>query len=463
MLTYVLSRRGSLPAYDYLYRCIRRDILAGRLKTGEKLPSKRALAGELGVCVATVENAYAQLAAEGYIRTKERSGYFVLPVMEQRNAPAGQPRQGEGEPCERAWLLDFKANHVEQGKFPFTVWARLMRQVLSEEDKELLRPCPPGGVYALRTALADYLYRARGLSVLPEQIVVGAGTEYLYTLMVQLLGREKIYGVEDPGYDKVARIYRANGAQVRYLGVDGGGMVCAEAEESGAEVLHLSPGHHFPTGVVMPVGRRQELLRWAEEDGGRAIIEDDYDSEFRLSGRPIPTLQGLDHTGRVLYVNTFSKTLSPAFRISYMVLPPALAERYRDKLGFYACTVSSLEQYTLARFISGGYFERHISRMKTFYRAKRDAVAAAIEESPLGGRSQILAADAGLHFLLELDTDLEDEELERRAADAGVRLSCLSSYVNGNHPVQTHRVVVNYSGLDPEKLPEGLDRLAALM
>jgi GntR family transcriptional regulator/MocR family aminotransferase len=461
MLTYLLDRRGDRPAYEYLSQCIREDILAGRLRPEEKLPSKRTLARRLGVSVTTVQNAYAQLIAEGYLRPEERRGYFINPVSA---APTPDPPPPEPEPPEEAprppVFLDLRSGGVEGSRFPFTLWAKLIRQALAEEGEALLKPVPFNGVPALGKAIADYLYRARGISVRPEQVVLGAGTEYLYHLLVQLLGRDKVYGVEDPGYAKIARVYRACGVAVEELPLDRQGLDPEALEQSRVQVLHLSPSHHYPTGLVTPVGRRQALLDWAGRGEERYIIEDDYDSEFRFVGRPIPTLQSIDTTRRVIYANTFSRTIAPSLRVGYLVLPLPLLERFRRELGFYACTVPSLEQYTLARFLSDGGFERHIGRMRTFYRAKRDRVIAAIRQSSLGPRCAIREADAGLHFLLELDTSRPDQEVEALAEAAGVRLSFLSDYTRRPERVRPHCLVVNYAGLDLERLPQALELLA---
>ena len=213
----------------------------------------------------------------------------------------------------------------------------------------------------------------------------------------------------------------------------------------------------------MPVSRRYELLGWAAKSDHHYIIEDDYDSEFRFTGRPLPTLQSIDAGGRVIYTNTFSKSLAPSIRISYMVLPGALMERFRRELSFYACTVTSFEQYTLARFLSEGHFERHINRMKKYYRTERDAVIGAIGRSPLAGRAEILEQDAGLHFLLRVRTQKSDAALSEEAAAAGIRLSFLSEYLNAPAPAETHEIVVNYSGVDAGRLAEAFDRLAAIL
>lgn len=462
MLTYDLEHRGGLPLYDYLYRCIKEDILAGRLTPGQKLPSKRSLARHLEVGVVTVENAYAQLAAEGYLYSREKQGYFVSDLEIQRPQPVPEHREEQPEP-KQEWLLDLKDSGAETGGFPFSVWAKLMRQVLSQRGKELLRFVPHNGAPELRRAISNYLYRFRGISTQPEQIVVGAGTEYLYNLIVQLLGRDKIYGMEDPGYLKAGRIYALNGARCVSVPIDHLGAPVEAVEKSGAQVLHLSPSHQFPTGAVTPIARRQALLRWAGRGTERYIIEDDYDSEFRFTGRPIPPLQSIDQEGRVIYINTFSRTLSPSLRISYMVLPPDLLRLYQQRLGFYSCTVPAMEQYTLARFLDEGYFEQHLNRARLLYRTRRDQVIAALEESPLGDRIQITGEKAGLHFLAKLDTGLADRELTQRAERREIRLSFLSDFCSAPLPQWDHTLVVNYPGIVLERLPQALERLAELL
>ena len=350
---------------------------------------------------------------------------------------------------------------MAQEDFPFTVWARLMRQTILEQDTALLRPAPPSGAAVLREAIAQYLRQFRGMAVSPEEIIVGAGTEVLYNLLVQLLGRDKCYAVEEPGYGKIARIYGVNQVALEYIGVDEKGLDIAALRRTEADVVHISPSHHYPTGIVMPIGRRHELLRWAAQKPGRYILEDDYDSEFRFVGRPIPTLYSADENRRVIYINTFSKTIAPSIRISYMVLPPELLERFRARLGFYACTVSAFEQYTLANFMARGHYEQHLNRMRKRYHQKRDAVIETIEKSGLGAR--ITEQDAGLHFLMTLPTALSDARLREQAAARGLHLPLLSDYYRVPETAPSHVLVVNYSGMDLQKLPEALLRLRAAM
>ena len=461
MLTYNFEKNGGTSLYEQLYQNIKRDILAGKLAPDEKLPSKRMLAEHLKLSVVTVKNAYEQLIAEGYLYSREKRGYYVTPIEKPLTAVV-QPMAAE-TPQETDWFLDFATNSTAAEYFPFTIWAKLMRRTILEQDTGLLRSIPTTGATELRQAIADYLRQERGMIVTSEQIIVGAGTEWMYHLLVQLLGREKCYAVEEPGYSKIARIYENNGVDLQYIGLDDSGLSAKELAKSGADVVHISPSHHYPTGIVMPISRRQELLRWAAEKPGRYILEDEYDSEFRFTGHPIPTMYAEDKNQCVIYLNTFSKTIAPSIRISYMILPVSLLEEYRGRLGFYACTVSGFEQYTLAQFLTQGSYEQHLNRMRKRYRQKRDAVIVCIETGALKGRATIMERGAGLHFLVQLKTEMPDGELREKAAQQGLRLALLSDYYENRKKAPAHVWVVNYSGLALERLPEALERLAKIL
>ena len=458
MLTYELKKSPGVPLYEALYRCIREDILSGKLAAGEKLPSKRALAAHLEVSKVTVEGAYSQLLAEGYLRSEEKIGFFVEATPHLRRnvhtpAPAAEPAP--------QWDLDLTANAPATG-FPFSVWMKLQRQVMLDYGDKLLSHLPPQGYPELRHAIAEHLLQFRGMRVDLENILIGAGTDFLYNLLIQLLGRDKRYAVEDPGYHKIRQIYAAGGVECVNVPLDDQGV---RPEALGdAQVLHCSPSHHFPTGIVTPASRRRQLLQWAESGEERYIIEDDYDSEFRFHAHPVPALIAMDRVGRVIYMNTFSKTLAPSIRISYMILPHALMERFRQTLGFYSCTVPSFEQYTLARFLSGGWFEKHINRMRKFYRTRRNRVIDILNASPFAERITIFEQDAGLHFLLRVDSDRSDRELVELCAKAGIRVRCLGDYYEGDVPAWAEKcLVINYSGLEEDTLAPALERLKKLL
>ena len=455
MLTYELKKAPGVPLYEALYRCIRQDILDGKLKPGEKLPSKRALAQHLELGKITVEAAYAQLLSEGYICSREKVGFFVETV--ERPAPVSpQPPRVKAAGAPSVPALDLTANGT--GHFPFTVWSRLQREVILDYDRQLLLPLPNQGIPELRSAIAGHLAAFRGMTIDPENILIGAGTDFLYNLLIQLLGRDKTYAVEEPGYGKIRQIYAASGVGCISVPMDAQG-VCPGALQD-AQVLHISPSHHFPTGLVTPLSRRQELLAWAGNTNW--IIEDDYDSEFRFTGHPLPALQSMAPE-RVIYINSFSKSLAPSIRISYAVLPEALMEQFRSRLGFYGCTVPSFEQYTLARFLSGGHFEKHINRMRRFYQKRRNLVIQALSHCAVADKLTIMEQDAGLHFLLKVNTAWSDVRLTGWLMEQGIRIQALSSFYHDSHPGDLHCLVVNYSGLEDKQLESALQRLEQAM
>ena len=460
MLTYDLDRRGTIPRYDYLCRCIRDDILCGRLTAGSRLPSRRSLAEHLKVSAVTVESAYAQLAAEGYIVSREKSGYFVSQLEPALRPPSPPPIRTDAPPPGQPWMMDLRGGGGSTELFPFSVWAKLMRQVLSQRGPDLLRPVPHSGVPELREAIAGTLYRLRGLSVSPEQIVVGSGSEYLYNLIVQLLGRELVYGVEDPGYPKPARIYALNGARCISLPVDGQGISPQTLAASPAQVVHLSPSHQFPTGAVTPAGRRQALLRWAAQGGDRYLIEDDYDSEFRLDGRPLPAMQSLGPQ-QVIYIGTFSRGIAPAVRIGYLVLPPALLSAFFSRFGFYSCTVGRIEQQTLCRFLETGQYARHQARLRAAYRRKRDAVCAALLEALAPFSPRIENAHTGLHFVLRLACPCTGKALAGAMRRHGVLACPLSAYFHtGRCSEAGPALVLGFGGLAQQDIRPAAQAMA---
>lgn len=455
MLTYNMDNRQELPLYDYLYRCIKNDILSGRIGIGEKLPSKRSLAKHLDISVVTVENAYAQLLLEGYITSCEKKGYFVNDTGCAPQASCLIRPQAEAE-FEYSYFADLKSNRIRRNRFPFSTWAKLLRDTLSERPEQLLKTVPYNGVYELRLALAEFLHEFRGMQVIPSQIVICSGTDSMYGRLFCLLD-DATWAVENIGSQKITGLYDMYHAKWKSVPRDEYGVDMKSLYESGCNVVHVSPAQHFPIGTVMPVKRRTELLEWADREGCY-IIEDDYDSEFWYQGKPAPTLYSLDGNGRVIYFNTFSKTLIPSLRISYMVLPYELAKRYGEGLSFYSGTVPSMEQYALARFISEGYFERHINHMRNYFKSQRSSLFEAVKESPLGGISHIYENSSGTYFLLELDADITDEELVKKIREKDINVACTSEYMAQPHG-DTHTLVVNYCGVYAERIRETVQRI----
>ena len=468
MFTYDMSKAGANSLYHYLYQCIKKDIVSGNILAEEQLPSKRNLAQNLGVSVVTVENAYAQLLTEGFIYSLPKKGFFVADInaadsskLQQRKTRGKRRRLIENfEESERVnpkYIADFVSNGADIEAFPFTTWAKITREVLCERQRDLLKVSQGAGTLELRSAIARMLREFRNIQVRPEQIVVGAGTDYLYGLLVQLLGFDKCYAVEDPGWAKISKIYGQYGVKVCHIPIQEGGLTDA-VKKSDADVVHISPSHHFPTGMVMPIGERYRLLSWAAESPKRYIVEDDYDSEMRMTGKPIPALQNIDVTEKVVYLNTFSKTMTSAIRIAYMVLPPHLAEKFHNELSFYSCTVSNLDQYVMAKFLNQGYYETHINRMRNLYRAKRDALLSAIRKSRLSDVATIFEEDAGLHFVLQVQTKLSDAEFCKRARMNGVNIKALSEYYFEAEP-SVHKFVINYSSVEKRNVQKAVQAL----
>ena len=461
MITYTFTNTGSDSLYEYLYKCIKNDILQGTIKAGEKLPSKRTFAKNLGISVITVENAYEQLIAEGYIYSIPKKGFYVTDLKKEVETEKKTVTR-EMVPItggESGYFADFTSNQTQSELFPFTVWTRMIREVLGENQIQLMTNPPCGGIYPLREAIAKFLKEFRDMTVLPEQIIIGAGTEYLYGLLIQLLGREKVYAVENPGYRKIAKIYRSWKVACEYIDMDEEGVRIEELQRKQVDILHISPSHHYPTGIVMPVSRRYELLGWASKSSRHYIIEDDYDSELRLGGQPIPTMQSIDVSDRVIYMNTFTKTLASTVRISYMILPPPLLEQFYERLSFYSCSVSNFEQYTLGKFIEEGFFEKHINRLRNHYHKKRDALLTAIRNSRLGDCVCISGEEAGVHFLMEIQTEKEEEEFLAAAQARGIRLSPLSAHYHNQETERRNVYVMNYSSVETDNAQEIVRRL----
>ena len=465
MLTYDFSNSKG-PIYKQLYNFIKRDIISGILNPNSKLPSKRMLAANLGVSTISIENAYDQLISEGYIYTIPKKGYFVseLPQIKQdfsiKNSKKTEIKIPE---IDNDIVFDFSSNRIESSNFPFSVWAKTMRSVISENEKELMQVSPCGGIESLRTAIAGHLHSFRGINVDPDRIIVGAGTEYLYGILIKLLGDKKNYCIENPGYYKIKSIYEINNVKPKYAGLDSNGMIVSELKKVKADIAHISPTHHFPTGISMPVTRRYEILSWANEKDGRYIIEDEYDSEFRLNGKPIPPMMSLDTNEKVIYMNTFSKSLSSTIRISYMILPAHLANEFYEKLSFYSCPVSTFEQYTLAEFISQGFFEKHINRMRLHYGRTRSQVIEIINNYFTEKQCRILENDSGLHFILELNTKLSDSKVKELLLKEKIKISSVTDHYMTEQPDNKHQFILNYSNMNIQKLKSALKTFSLII
>lgn len=455
MLTYDMTKRKKIPAYQYLYHCIKDDILAGNIVPNEKLPSKRTLASHLGISVVTVMSAYELLVSEGYLYTKPKSGYYVVPIKAQQKSNNSDVSNLDFD--EFVPEFDFSGSKTDSDDFPFSVWSKLMRKTLLDYESELLNPIPYNGAKILRQSLCQYLFHHSGMKVYPEQIIIGAGSEYLYSVIIRLVGSEKIYALENPAYNRISQIYNMNNVKTDFIDIDNKGLSYEKLKNSNANVVHISPSHQYPTGIVMPVDRRNEILNWADENNGY-IIEDDYDSEFRGS-KPIETMFSSDKNERVLYLNTFSKTIAPSMRIGYLVLPLHLLKKYREELNFLSCTVPSFEQYTLANFISDGYFERHISRMKKKYTVRKKEIEEIFRNSEIKEKISIVENVSGFHFLMKIDTEKSDEKIISELKKSNISAKFLSQYCHNTNKNCQHYMIVNYSGMEKESLKKSISVL----
>ncbi len=513
------------PMYMQLYRYFRGEIQTGKMRSGEQLLSVRALANELKVSRTTIELAYQQLLAEGYVESRARSGYFVADidawdaadgvqrsvqafadhasgsseklviepgnqkklagkrngqdglqpdVRDRSRASAGvqsevtadkldhkQVRQGgpvRDEQEKPTILYDLHPTSVDRQSFPYSLWRKLSNQVQVSAQKDLLDYGDPQGEWGLRAALAKYLNRSRGVHTSPEQIVIGAGTQTLVQLFCQIIGlRQQPIAMEDPGYQDVRFVFSRLGFPVIPIPLEEDGLSLRELADSQAKVVYITPSHQYPLGMVMPYAKRIKLLQWAEETGG-LIIEDDYDGEFRYQSKPIPSLQGLDTRGNVVYIGTFSKSLMPTIRASYMVLPAHLAEIYQAKFRSLDQTVSRIHQRTLQAFMDSGEWARHLRKMRTIYQKKHDTFLQMIHAT-MQNHVNIKGQGAGLHIVLEVQSDLSAEELAEKAEAVGVKVYSTENKWLRDTSDMPPLLLLGFGGLSVEELGEAVRRL----
>lgn len=469
-----LNVQGDRPLYEQIYQYIKDEIRKGNIRPEKQLPSSRELAKSLKVSRSTTQLAYEQLVSEGYLEAVPRKGYFAAsldgifpPVARSDAARTDQEKElsagvkqenARGQLFHEKFEVDFSPRGIDLEGFPYATWRKISRAVLKEEDRDLFLKGEPQGDLILREAIRDYLHAARGVNCDVSQIVIGAGNEYLLMLLSQLIGKDAVIAMENPTYRQAYRVLSGVGHRVLPVEIDKNGFCVKELAGQDVQAAYVMPSHQFPTGIVMPVRRRQELLSWAEEQPRRYLIEDDYDSEFRYKGKPIPALQGMDQNGRVIYMGTFSKAIAPAIRVGYMVLPETLLSVYLEKGRFYSSTVSRVDQRILASFIAGGYFERHLNRMREIYKGKHDVLLG--ELKPLEKRFEITGEFAGLHVLLK-DREKEPErQLLEKAAEKKVRVYGLSGfYMEEAQAKETSTIVLGYAGLTEEEIRKGVNFL----
>ncbi|MFC0417527.1 PLP-dependent aminotransferase family protein [Cytobacillus solani] len=455
-ITPKLDNQSEKPLYVQLYDYIKQEIKMGNLTPDIKLPSKRRLAAHLSLSQNTIEAAYEQLIAEGYLLSIPRKGYYVCELDQNLADSNGQQSANfikEKPYQDPKFLYDFTQIGVDARSFPFGVFRKLTNDILRSENDRLLKLGHPQGDYDFRKAIAKYLYESRGVCCSPSQMIIGAGTQYLIRLLFQLL-QEGIFAVEDPGYHR-RHVAFEKWERVKMIPLDQEGMMVSRLEESGANIAFVTPSHQFPCGMIMPISRRMQLLHWANMGEGRYIIEDDYDSEFRYSGKPIPALQGLDTNEKVVYMGTFSKALLPSLRVSYMVLPKPLIEIYQNEYFFYAQTVSRMDQDLLRRFLEEGHWEKQISKMRVIYHKKRDILVTEIMKQ-FPDSAEIIGQDSGLHVLVRVNNGMTEQELIDQAGRFHSKVYPLFAY--GSHDNKT--VLLGYASLSEAEIHDAVKMLA---
>ncbi|MBD5395087.1 MAG: PLP-dependent aminotransferase family protein [Lachnospiraceae bacterium] len=464
--------------YQQIYEYIRNEIRTGKLQRNEKLPSTRSLAEYLQVARNTVDSAYGQLLAEGYIIARPCKGYFVCGTDDLLNLswteegyretkPGGSGKKEErdnrvmdhGIKCPEI-KYDFSPHAISMKSFPFSTWKRITREILVDANTEMFALGDPRGDQELRTTISRYLHSARGVNCEPDQVIIGAGNDFLLMLLEKILGRHVPIAMENPTYRRAYQVFRSFAYEIKTIPMDQSGIRVKELERSGARVAYVMPSHQYPTGIVMPIGRRLELLKWAEKEEDRFLIEDDYDSEFRYKGKPIPSLQASDRSGKVIYIGTFSKSIAPAIRVGYMVLPVTLLEKYKENCGFYASTVSRIDQRILNEFIKDGYFERYLNKMRKTYREKHDFLMDQLKD--FTKEFSVSGENAGLHVLLTSKRKVPEKALLEAAAKEGIRLYGLSDALVGAPETAEedgHTILLGYGALSREEIREGMERL----
>ena len=462
-LTISLDPHRKTPLYEQIYGFIREEIRGGRIRAGERLPSARALSGYLSVSRSTVDLAYEQLVSEGYLESVPCKGYFVCEIEGLYRLDEKKEETKEDDAAEQMpFRYDFAVTGTAPGGFPQNSWKKISKEVLLDADDSLFQLGDAKGEHGLREAIRDYLHHARGVNCRTEQIIVGAGNDYLLMLLRYVFEETITAAFENPTYPRAWKIFQLFAGEVVTVSSDASGICIEELEKSGAQVVYVMPSHQYPTGRMMPIGRRTELLNWAAREKERYIIEDDYDSEFRYRGKPVPSLQASDAAGKVIYMGTFSKSIAPAIRVGYMVLPEALLERYRQKCACFSCTVSRVDQAVLEQFLDSGAFERHLNRMRKSYSRKHEALLDGLK--PFFRQFDLSGENAGLHLLLTDRVGRSEKELVDAARRQGVKVYGLSSALVGAavpEAVCRATVLIGFGGLTEDEIRDGLERLAA--
>ncbi|MDD4987458.1 MAG: PLP-dependent aminotransferase family protein [Candidatus Izemoplasmatales bacterium] len=461
MFTFYFDETSRINRYVQLTRHIRQLIMGDELKSGMQLPSRRQLAEHLRISVTTVDLAYQQLVAEGFVVSKPRSGFFVRDLIRLTSPNFPDKEINHSTLKEQtSYKHDFKTNLVDPNYFPYMRLAKLEKETILDDIREKINEQDLFGYDPLRNEIASYLRRYRGIQADPAQILIGTGSETMVTLVRGIFGSDAVVALENPGVPRIQKLYEAYGIRTCPISIDSEGIHPDELVKNNCTLCHVTPSHQFPTGIVMPITRRLALLEWVNKSSSRFLIEDDYDSEFRFGGNPIPALSSLDREGRVIYMNSFTKSMAPTLRINFLVLPPILVQRYRQVFLGFSSPVSLIAQVSLARFMKQGWFESHLNRMKQLYRQKRDRLIASLKTGLISDRIRIVGEDAGLHFLMEINADLHEKDVINAAQEAGIRIDGLSETALVPLQEKACTLVLGYSGLtDVEQAADALKQV----
>lgn len=460
-LTINLKTKSEKPLYEQIYEYIKEDIQNERMLCGERLPSTRALSKHLEVSRSTVELAYEQLLSEGYIESEPCRGFFVAQLEGLYHfTKENTVSDSDTEPVQKKCRYDFSPRGIDLESFPYHIWRKLSKEVLLDHRSMLFHSGDSKGEQGLRSAIRTYLHQARGVNCSENQIIVGAGNEYLLMLFGMMIGKSSKIAFENPTYKQAYRLFQNLGFEVTTVDMDKYGMEVERLRGSEADLAYVMPSHQYPLGTIMPIKRRMELLKWASEKENRYIIEDDYDSEFRYKGKPIPALQGYDMSGKVIYLGTFSKSIAPAIRISYMVLPDKLLECYQKKCRFLNSTVSKADQMLIERFIREGYYERHLNKMRALYKGRHDALLLGLK--PLETRCRISGEHAGVHLLLTFQNGEKESTLIEKAEKADVKVYGLSDYYTEDSKEGAATILLGYANMKEEEIRDAVKILCTI-
>lgn len=448
------------PLYIQIYRQIKVKIHNNELKTNEKLTSKRQLAQLNQVSDNTVMNAYNQLLTEGYIYSKERQGYFVADIKLQFELP-NLPEIKEKEEPVSTIKYNLTRSNPDKDLFPYSVFSKLYRQLMHLPPEQLLAETNAQGLYELRVNLQSYLSQSRGVPCTADQIILGPSTEYLIAILLDLLKTKPTIGIEDPGYNGFKQLFKRENIPVTAIPIDEMGVNIESLEKSAVDLMIVTSNHQFPTGNIMPLTRRQALLNWANLKDDRYVIENDYDSEFKYSGIPIPSLKYLDQKQKVIYLGSFTRNVSPGIRMSYMVLPDNLLKQYRESYRSYSSPLSTSEQWVIRNFLNDGHFNTHLNRSRTFYKKKRDKMIEAIKT--IDSNAKIYGENAGLHLLVRPSLAFDGLHFKNRALKEGIRLSLLSDYATNKMDGQDNTLFISFSNIPKKDIDNLIEELYILI